>query len=97
MHRSRSVVVKSPQQYVYVQVTEDFSITDQEPAKGQSGRAVIAETRGGVTRSVRYERGASRELKLTYKVNGRVQVLDADGERWLKTMMPIAAPAFSRS
>jgi len=97
VHRSRSVVVKSPEQYVYVQVTEDFSIAPQEPAQGQSGRAVIAETRGGVTRSVRYERGASRELKLIYKVNGRVQPLDADGERWLETMMPIAAPAFSRS
>ena len=59
--------------------------------------AVISETRGGVTRSVQYERGAHSELKRTYTVNGRFQVMDNAGERWLESMMAIAAPAFDRS
>jgi hypothetical protein len=94
VQRSRSVVVRSPEQYVYVRVTEDFSIDPQAAAPRRAGIAVIAETRGGVARSVRYERGAARELKLTYRLNGSVQSLDAAGERWLESMQPIAAPAF---
>jgi hypothetical protein len=50
-----------------------------------------------VTRSVRYERGARSELRRTYKVNGRVRTLDSEGERWLATMMPLAAPESGRS
>lgn len=97
VHRSRSVVVKSPEQYVYVRVTDDFSLAGQSAPAKQAGTAVIAESRGGVTRSVRYERGKLGELTLTYRVNGQVRLLDAEGERWLERMMPIAAPAFSRS
>jgi hypothetical protein len=97
VQRSRSVVVRSPEQYVYVQVTEDFSIDPHDSAGRRAGMAVIAETRGGVTRSVRYERGARSELKRTYRVNGRVQSMDAAGERWLDSMMPIAAKALHRS
>jgi beta-lactamase regulating signal transducer with metallopeptidase domain len=96
VHRSRSVVVTSPQQYVYIRVTEGFSIDGPNQDKGRAGTAVIAETRAGMTRSVRYERGTHSELRLTYSVNGRAQVLDAIGQRWLEAMMPIAAPAFSR-
>ena len=96
-HRSRSVVVKTPEHFVYVRVTEDFSIDPPSPAHGRAGMAVIAETRAGVTRSVRYERDNSSKLRLTYKVDGHVQTLDAEGERWLETMMQYAAPAFSRT
>jgi beta-lactamase regulating signal transducer with metallopeptidase domain len=94
VHVSRSVVVKSPEQYVYIRVTENFSLDPSEP---RAGMAVISETREGVTRSVRYERGTHNELRLTYRINGRVHLLDAEGERWLEAMKPIAAPAFSRS
>jgi beta-lactamase regulating signal transducer with metallopeptidase domain len=97
VHTARSVIIKSPGQYVYVRVTEDFSLADKQPAQARAGTAVISETRGGVTRSVRYERGTDSELRRTYKINGRVQALDAAGERWLETMMPIAAPGFDRS
>jgi beta-lactamase regulating signal transducer with metallopeptidase domain len=97
VHRSRSIVVKSPQRYVYVQVTENFSMSAQNRAQAQTGKAVIAEQRDGVTRSVRYERGAAGQLLRTYKVDGRVRALDADGARWLETMMPIAAPALAGS
>jgi len=95
VHSARTIVVRSPEQYVYIRVTENFSI-DPRPAEVRAGMAVISESRSGLTRSVRYERGASRELKVTYRVNGRVQSLNADGQRWLESMMPIAAPAFSR-
>jgi beta-lactamase regulating signal transducer with metallopeptidase domain len=93
VHTERTVVIDSPEQYVYVRVTEDFSFDAEGPASpARAGTAVIAERRGGVTRSVRYERGANNELRRTYKVDGRVQVLDAEAERWLKTMMPLAVP-----
>jgi beta-lactamase regulating signal transducer with metallopeptidase domain len=97
VHASRFVVVKSPEQYVYVRVTENFSLDDEHAAHQRAGTAVIAETRGGVSRSVRYDRGANHELRRIYRVNGRVQEMDTAGQRWLETMMPIAAPAFSRS
>jgi beta-lactamase regulating signal transducer with metallopeptidase domain len=97
VHTSRSVVISSPGQYVYIRVTENFSFADQQPAHARVGNAVISETRGGVTRSVRYERGARSELRRTYKVNGRVRTLDSEGERWLATMMPLAAPESGRS
>ena len=96
VHSARSVVIKSPEQYVFIRVTETFSFAERDPA-ATAGTAVISETRGGVTRSVRYERSANNELQRTYKVNGRVRSLDADGERWLESMMPIAAPGFSPS
>jgi beta-lactamase regulating signal transducer with metallopeptidase domain len=95
VHTARSVVVASPEQYVFIRVTEDFSFADQSPAR--AGTAVISETRGGMTRSVLYERGANSELRRTYKINGRIRALDAAGERWLEKMMPIAEPGFSRS
>jgi beta-lactamase regulating signal transducer with metallopeptidase domain len=92
VHTERTVIIDSPGQYVYVRVTEDFSFDGHEPAtRARAGTAVIAETRAGVTRSVRYERGANNELRRTYKVDGRIHVLDAEAERWLRTMMPIAA------
>jgi beta-lactamase regulating signal transducer with metallopeptidase domain len=97
VNSARSVVVTSPEQYVFIRVTENFSFADQNPAHARSGTAVISETRGGVTRSVTYERDANSELRRTYKINGRIQALDAEGERWLETMMPIAVPGFSRS
>jgi beta-lactamase regulating signal transducer with metallopeptidase domain len=97
VHTARSVIIKSPEQYVYIRVTENFSFDASEPARVPGGTAVISETRGGVTRSVRYERGANSELRRTYKINGRVRVWDNEGERWLQKMMPIAAPGFSRS
>jgi beta-lactamase regulating signal transducer with metallopeptidase domain len=92
---SRSVVVRSPEQYVYIRVTNRFSLADQPTAAVPAGTAVIAEIRGGVTRSVRYERGTHSELRRTYKVDGQVRALDAEGEQWLQTMMTIAAPAFA--
>jgi beta-lactamase regulating signal transducer with metallopeptidase domain len=98
VHTERTVVIDSPEQYVYVRVTENFSFDADVPAtQARAGSAVIAERRGGVTRSVRYERGANNELRRTYKVDGRVQVLDAEAERWLTTMMPLAVPGDSRS
>jgi beta-lactamase regulating signal transducer with metallopeptidase domain len=98
VHTERTVVIDSPEQYVYVRVTEDFSFDSEVPAtQARAGSAVIAERRGGVTRSVRYERGANNELRRTYKVDGRVRVLDAEAERWLKTMMPLAVPGDGRS
>lgn len=97
VHSARSVIIKSPEHYVYIRVTENFSIAEQNPARARAGTAVISETRDGITRSVRYERSANSELQLTYKINGRVRSLDAEGERWLETMMPIAVPGFSRS
>lgn len=97
VHTSRSVVIKSPEQYVYIWVTENFSFAEQQPAQTRAGTAVISETRGGVTRSVRYERGSRSELRRIYKVNGRVKTLDPEGERWLATMMPLAAPDSGRS
>lgn len=94
----RTVVIDSPDQYVYVRVTENFSFDAHESAtQARRGTAVIAETRAGVTRSVRYERGANNELRRTYKINGRVHVLDAEAERWLTTMMSIAGPGGGRS
>jgi beta-lactamase regulating signal transducer with metallopeptidase domain len=89
-----SVIIKSPEQYVYIRVTENFSLDARDSV--QRGTAVIAETRGGVTRSVRYDRSPASELRGTYRLNGRVQLLDAAGRQWLETMMPIAAPAFTR-
>jgi beta-lactamase regulating signal transducer with metallopeptidase domain len=98
VHTERTVVIDAPEQYVYVRVTENFSFDADVPAtQARAGSAVIAERRGGVTRSVRYERGANNELRRTYKVDGRVQVLDAEAERWLTTMMPLAVPGDSRS
>jgi hypothetical protein len=98
VHTERTVVIDSPGQYVYVRVTENFSFDADGPtAQARAGTAVIAETRAGVTRSVRYERGANNELRRTYKVDGRIHVLDADAERWLRTMMPIAVPDGGRS
>ena len=97
VHSARSVVVTSPEQYVFIRLTENFSFADQNPAHARTGTAVISETRGGVTRSVSYERDANSELRRTYKINGRIQALDAEGERWLETMMPIAVPGYSRS
>ena len=95
VHSVRSVVVTSPEQYVFIRVTENFSFADEDPAR--AGTAVISETRGGITRSVRFERGTNLELRRTYKINGRIRALDAEGERWLETMMPIAVPGSSRS
>jgi beta-lactamase regulating signal transducer with metallopeptidase domain len=92
VHFVRSVVVKSPEKYVFIRVTENFSFAERDPARATTGTAVISETRGGVTRSVRYERGSHSELRRLYKVNGRVQALDAEAEQWLATMMPMAAP-----
>jgi hypothetical protein len=97
VHTSRSVVIRSPDQYVYVRVTENFSLDDPTPAQTPVGTAVIAETRDGVTRSVRYERDARNGLRRTYKINGQVHALDAEAARWLEKMMIIAAPAFSRA
>jgi beta-lactamase regulating signal transducer with metallopeptidase domain len=98
VHTERTVVIDSPEQYVYVRVTENFSFDARLPAtQARAGTAVIAETRAGVTRSVRYERGANNELRRTYKVDGRIHVLDAEAERWLGTMMPIAMPGGGRS
>lgn len=94
---ARTVVVISPEQYVFIRVTENFSFSGQDPARARAGTAVISETRGGVTRSVRFERGANHELRRLYKINGRIQALDAGGERWLGTMMPIAVPESIRS
>ena len=71
VHSTRSVVVTSPQQYVYIFVTENFSLAAQEPVQARAGTAVISETLAGVTRSVRYDRGAHRELRLIYRVNGQ--------------------------
>ncbi len=95
VHTSRSVIVKSPERYVYIRLTEAFSFVDH-PAhvRAGTGTAVISETRGGVTRSLRYERGTDSALRRIYKINGRVQALDATGERWLEMMMPLAAPGF---
>jgi beta-lactamase regulating signal transducer with metallopeptidase domain len=92
VHTERTVVIDSPEQYVYVRATENFSFDAGSATQARAGTAVIAETRAGVTRSVRYERGANNELRRTYKVDGRIQVLDAEAERWLRTMMPIAVP-----
>jgi beta-lactamase regulating signal transducer with metallopeptidase domain len=93
VHTERTVVIDSPEQYVYVRATENFSFdADGSATQAPAGTAVIAETRAGVTRSVRYERGANNELRRTYKVDGRIHVLDAEAERWLRTMMPIAVP-----
>jgi beta-lactamase regulating signal transducer with metallopeptidase domain len=98
VHTERTVVIDSPEQYVYVRVTEDFSFDADGPTtQARAGTAVIAERRGGVTRSVRYERGANNELRRTYKVDGRIQALDAEAERWLRTMMPLAVPGDGRS
>jgi beta-lactamase regulating signal transducer with metallopeptidase domain len=94
---ARSVVVVSPEQYVFIRVTEDFSFAEQDPARTRAGTAIISETRGGMTRSVRYERGVNRELRRTYKINGRIQSLDDEGERWLEAMMPIAEGGSTRS
>jgi hypothetical protein len=96
VQRARSVVIKSPEHYVFIRVTDAFSFAE-DPASTGDGSAVISETRGGVTRSVRFVRGASNELQRTYKINGRVRSMDADAERWLASMMPIAVPGFSRS
>jgi beta-lactamase regulating signal transducer with metallopeptidase domain len=96
VHTERTVVIDAPEKYVYVRVTENFSF-DATATQARAGTAVIAETRAGVTRSVRYERGANNELRRTYKVDGRIHVLDAEAERWLKTMMPIAVPGGGRS
>jgi beta-lactamase regulating signal transducer with metallopeptidase domain len=95
VHTSRSVIIKSPEQYVYIRITENFSFGGQEPAG--AGTAIISETRGGVTQSVRYERGTDSEVRRTYKINGRVQPLDAEAEQWLRTMMPIAADGSVRN
>ncbi len=97
VHTSRSVIIKSPGHYVYIRATENFSLGNQQLAHGRAGMAVISETRGGVTRSLRYERGTESGLRRTYKVNGHVQALDAAGERWLEMMLPLAAPVFDRS
>lgn len=97
VNSARNVVILSPEQYVFIRVTENFSFADQNPARSKAGTAIISETRGGMTRSVRYERGANDELRRTYKINGRIRALDADGERWLETMMPIAMPEPSRT
>ncbi len=98
VHTERTVVIDSPEQFVYVRVTENFSFDVHGSAtQARAGTAVIAETRAGVTRSVRYERDANNELRRTYKVDGRIHVLDAEAERWLRTMMPIAVPGGGRS
>ena len=98
VHTERTVVIDSPEKYVYVRVTENFSFDPHEAVtQARAGTAVIAETRAGVTRSVRFERGANNELRRTYKVDGRIHVLDAEAERWLRTMMPLAAPDGGRS
>jgi beta-lactamase regulating signal transducer with metallopeptidase domain len=93
---SRSVIIKSPGQYVYIRLTEAFSFGEPRAQLG-AGTAVISETRGGVTRSLRFERGNDSALRRTYKIDGRIRTFDAAGERWLATMMPIAAQALDRS
>jgi beta-lactamase regulating signal transducer with metallopeptidase domain len=96
---SRSVIIKSPGQYVYIRLTEGFSFGDPLSARPRAGTgaAVISETRGGVTRSLRFERGTDTGLRRTYKINGRVHAFDAAGEQWLATMMTIASQEVDRS
>jgi beta-lactamase regulating signal transducer with metallopeptidase domain len=96
---SRSVIIKSPGQYVYIRLTEGFSFGDplSAPVRAETGGAVFSETRGGVTRSLRYERGTDSAVRRTYKIDGRVHAFDAAGEQWLKRMMPIAAAGIDRS
>ena len=91
-HVVRSVIIDSPDRYVYVRVIDNFSLQPKAPGVADSvGSAVVAETRDGVTRMVRYEREAGQQLQRVYKIDGRTHELDADGARWLEAMLPIAS------
>ena len=89
---SRSLVSRSSEQYVYIRFTDNFSLEERAPAQSRAGSGVISETRNGVTRSLRYERGTDGTLRRTYKINGRVHAFGTEDARWLETMLPVAAP-----
>jgi beta-lactamase regulating signal transducer with metallopeptidase domain len=92
VHTSRSVVIDSPERYVYIRVTGQLSLASGTPGgPAGEGTAILAETREGVTRSVRFERQANRSLTRVYKIDGNTHELDEEGNRWLDTMLPLAS------
>lgn len=61
---------------------DDYSYMRDIPA---DGRLIIEDTRGnGPDRRYRVERGASGELRRTYRVNGAERAFDQEGREWLR-------------
>lgn len=72
-----------------VRIDGDLRFTDDErDVRSVSDGAVFQQTVQGRTRSIEFKPDGHGGVSRIYKIDGRVQPLDADGRAWLATLVP---------
>lgn len=60
----------------------------EDDVRSTDGKASLEERRNGHTTRIEFSSDAEHRVVRNYSVDGRVQALDAEGKRWLATIIP---------